>query len=83
MSANPYMAADQVFIIMRVDAVAMRARPPESSLESSVHVLKVLWDSVAAEEEVTRLTELNREAGAIYFWKAARLVRQVMPTVTA
>ncbi len=70
--ADPYAIADQVYIIMRVDAVAVRERP----LESSVHVLKALWSSDAAEAEVARLTAANRELGMVYFWKAARLERQ-------
>ena len=72
MTSSPYAEHDQVFVILRADTSASRERAPATA----VALLKALWSAAAAEAEVARLTELNREPGNVYFWKAARLERQ-------
>ena len=74
MTTNPYRQSDQVFVIVRVDTSASR----ESAPETSVALLKALWSEAAAEAEVVRLNQLNREPGKVCFWKAARLERRVV-----
>ena len=62
---------DRVFVILRVDPSAGEARAPEST----VTLLKAVWNEAAAEAEVARLNQLNREHGSVYCWKATRLER--------
>ena len=75
MTSSPYAEHDQVFVILRVDTAASRARAPETA----VTVLKALWSAAAAEAEVARLNQLNRAPGTVCFWKAARLERRLVP----
>lgn len=75
MTTTPFLRYDQVFVILRVDPTTGRDAAPESS----VAVLKALWSQAAAEAEVTRLNQPRREQHGVYFWKAARLERCVVP----
>ena len=73
---------DRVFVILRVDTSRSSASPARAP-ESTVTVLKALWTEAAAEAEVARLNQLNREHGNVYFWKATRLEQQLAGASTA
>ena len=75
MTSTPYAQHDQVFVILRAATAASREHAPATA----VALLKALWSAAAAETEVARLTQVNREPGTVYFWKAARLERRVAP----
>lgn len=74
MTTQTYQQYDQVYVIIRVDTSVSRERAPESA----VALLKALWTEAEAEAEVARLNQPNREQGYVYFWKAARLGRQLV-----
>lgn len=71
MTTSPYTHSDQVFVIIRTDAVPAGAIP-----EISIHLVKALWTHADAETEVARLNQSSHDAGSIYFWKAVRLRRR-------
>ncbi len=75
MAADPYISYDRVFVIIRVDTSPGRAGAPETAIA----LTKALWSEAAAETEVARLNQLNREPGNVYFWKATRVERQPTP----
>ena len=76
MTVDPFVTYEQVFVILRVDTTASRV----GALETAVSVLKALWSEAAAEAEVARLNQPNREPGYTYFWKSARVERRLAPT---
>jgi hypothetical protein len=73
MTASPYLRYDQVFVILRVNTSADQTSAPEAG----VALLKALWSEAAAEAEVERLNQSNRERENVYFWKATRLERRL------
>jgi hypothetical protein len=79
MTTDSAVHYDRVFVIMRVDASPRREQAPETA----VALLKALWSETAAEAEVVRLNQPNRERGTLYFWKATRLERRLAPTGTS
>lgn len=79
MTADGYSHHDRVFVILRIDTASIRERAPETA----VALLKALWSQAAAEAEVVRLNQLNREHGNVYCWKAARLEQRLAQVGTA
>ena len=59
-----------VFAIVRVDDLF-----EDSPLENRITITKVLLSEDAAEREVKRLNKLNKDKGAVYFWRVGRMER--------
>ncbi len=65
---RPNLKYDHVFVIVRIDY--------DLSLENAVTVTKAFWTKEAAESEVVRLNELNKDKQCSYSWEVARLERK-------
>ena len=65
---------DHVFVILRFDADMVAEFGMRVDF---IHVKKVVRSEEVASREVDRLNRINGDKGAIYFWRSARLDRDL------
>jgi hypothetical protein len=68
---SPNRRYDHVFAIIRVD----RFDQSGGWTDQAITITKAVWSREAAEAEVVRLNHLNKDKGAVYFWRITRLER--------
>jgi ABC-type lipoprotein release transport system permease subunit len=73
MELKPNKNYDHAFAIVRFDTYQDSTALPQNK----IMVIKVVLSQEFAEQEVTRLSELNHEKGSIYFWQVTRLERAI------
>src|SRR5688572_27372073 len=66
---SPNRRYDHVFAIIRVD----RFDHSGEWTEGAITITKAVWSRETAEAEVIRLNHLNKDKGAVYFWRITRL----------
>lgn len=68
---TPHSKYPHVYPIVRIDTPIYQTDPT-----SSITVVKVLTSQVAAEAEVSRLSQINADKSCIYFYCTSRLIEQ-------
>jgi hypothetical protein len=68
---QPNSKYEHVYAVVRVDDW----RDAEIGLEDAVVIKKIVWTEEEAKQEVERLTSINGEKNAIYFYQLTRLAK--------
>jgi hypothetical protein len=73
---SPHSKYDHGFAIVRFDT--FQKIDPREEPEVAVTVKKIVWSQDVAESEITRLNQLNRDKGVVYFWTITRVERRAV-----